>query len=425
MVSVNKRTIFLYFFLFAGVFNDLLRIPSTEITLFRVLLPFAVIICLYCSKRARMLYVLYVILSFLAFVQSFIFCLVNKEGVAFDPVHLAKFLFYYACITVVIGAVIAVFEQAPSLFQKDFRIYMVISSLGHLGAFILRYHLKVYEDLLLNNQNDYGAMLAMVLPFFYYKLRRTYKLFYLSFTAIVIVYSVLNDCRTALFAIVLQILIIICLDMSKTMKGSGWITVVIALMITLVLIMSALLSESGFELNGRNWDDTIVEPIKHIITGRSLDEHKSNLFRTNATIESIKLVWRTKLLGIGAGNLGLVLRRALNDYPAMEEWVYLYDYVSPHNAFFEFLLEWGYAAVIGFGLIIREIVRTIRKDHKTDIDKSFIVISISSLLWMIGPSGILVDYFIFIVFTYLLIIVISERKAGTRLNEDQDARRSL
>ena len=420
MLSINKRTIFLYFFLFTGVFNDVLRIPSTEVTLFRALLPFAVIISIYCSKKVKLLYVFFVILSLVSYVQSYVFCLINDEGIAFYPVHLVKFLFFYACLTVVIGSVIVIFEQSPLMFRESFLGFVVLNSLILLGLFIIRYHAKLGEDTILNNPNDYGAMLTMVLPFFYYCFSKYHKIIRILFISTVVVYAVLNDCRAAIFAMVIQVFVIIWVKSLRTVRGSGWIAIAGLCAILIAFVVSSLLSSSGFELNGQNWDDIIVEPIRRVLSGRASDNGSElNLFRTNATIACIGLVWKTKLLGIGAGNLGFLLRRVLEDFPANEQWIYQYDYVSPHNAFFEFLLEWGYVAVIGFGLIIREIVLAIRKDNKTDIDKCFIVISISSLLWMIGPSGILVDYFIFIVFTYLLIIVVNERKVGTRLNEDQ------
>ena len=78
MIRYRRHITFLYIFLFAGAFNDLLRLGGSQINLFRILLPFALLDTILLSTKARKAYLVGLVVAGISLVQSLIFTALNS-----------------------------------------------------------------------------------------------------------------------------------------------------------------------------------------------------------------------------------------------------------------------------------------------------------------------------------------------------------
>lgn len=415
MIKIKKNISFLYFFLFAGAFNDILRIGTSKITLFRILLPLAIIKILLCSRNVRKLYVIYIIIAVISLIQSAIFCFTNRVGILFSFNRYCTGLFYYICIITIIGSVMVIYELSYKNFEEEFERYIVFVGVCYLFVFMYIYH-GGYDyscrNFIINNPNDYGAMLAAVLPLFYFKAKKTKKYIYIVFILVTILYLVLNDCKLALLGVVTQIFIIIYLEIRN--KSMGYRKLLIIFSIFCVAIILFLLDKKNITFHGYTWRETVINPIKAMINGDMYTQSNTSVsYRVNTFIASIKWMMKTKMLGIGIGNSGVLIRNILGEHTLYESWMEK-ESISLHNAFLEIFIEFGFIAIIGVFVIVKKIIKILKITKLKSYQICFVTIVISSLLWLQGPSGITTDYQIFAIFAFLLL------NTSSKLLEDQD-----
>ncbi len=411
MIQLKPYTAFLYLFLFAGFFNDVIRLGSSQLTLFRVLLPVAFALTVNFSRRLRNLYIIFGLFSIIALLQSFAFCSYNNMGIEFKLSRFLTYLFYYFCIFAVIGAVIALYEKEKENFAKNFETFLVAVGIGYLLMFAVIYHVSSARNYLnINNQNDYGAMLTMLCPVFFYRNRDKKEPINYIFIALVMLYLVLNDCKLALLGLAAQIFIVIYLDLrSRTVV---WRPLLLVPAIFTLIVLVLLLNMSDFSAHGYDWNNTIMSPIKAMLKGELYPQSNTSVtYRVNTFIVSTKWMVKTKFMGVGLGNSGLIVRKVLGDKNLYEKWM-VNNTVSLHNAFLEFLLELGVVAIAGFIALIRKIVCILRETKMDNAEACFITVSVSGLLWLQGPSGILVDYLIFAAFAFLLLRIMKTDDGG-------------
>lgn len=405
MLKIKKNTTFLYLFLFTGAFNDILRLGTTDLTLFRIMLPFAIVLTLFKSKKVRKLYLLTFGIAVVSFLQSLWFCEFNDIGIQFSTNRYILYLFYYICIVAVIGSVLLIYENDKCNFQKNFLKYIVIIGIGYLLIFMYIY-LGNYSysntNIVINNYNDYGAMITAVLPVFYFISKNKGEFFFKIYIVTAIIFLILNDCKLALLGVIVQAAIIIYFEMGNRIGYRKWLIIPTILA---VLFFVFVANSIDISLHGYTWKETIVEPIRLIIRGEMYAQSNTSVsFRVNIFVVSIHWILKTKLLGIGVGNSGLLLRNILGNYGLYDSWMNR-NSVALHNVFMEILLEFGVIAVIGIVCIAKKVRFVLRKRKLEQIEICFIAVIISSILWGMAPSRITTDYQIIAILSFLLLSV--------------------
>ncbi len=411
-IDIRSKTTFFYLFLFAGAFSDVLRVGTTQLTLFRVLLPVVVILSLLDSVRVRRLYLIAAVIGLIALVQFAFFSVINEIGVRFSTSRYLTYLFYYFCIVAVIGVVIRIYESEGERFTESFQTYIVFTGICYLVVFMLMRHTGLaYRSgfFQFNNPNDYGAVIAACAPVFYFRARTGWRrILHLAFIPIAMLYLALNDCKLALLGVLVQVVIIAYLELRNRMYRYRKVMFLPLLLacVTLILIADAL----DLSLNGYSWKSTIMEPIKMMLNGDMYTQSNTSvLYRVNTFIASVQWMFNSCFLGIGIGNAGVLMRNVLGQHGLYTEWL-VNESVSLHNAFLEIFLDFGFVALFGAVLLIRKVIRVLKNMILNRPQMCFVTIVISSLLWLQGPSVVLTDYQIFAVGAFCLLSV-SEKSA--------------
>ncbi len=404
---IKKDLLLVYIFLFFGAFNDVIRIGTTKITLFRILLPFVFFTVLLKCDLNRKLFILTCVLGVILLLQSVIFCDVNKIGVRFIVDRFIEYMFYYFCIFVVICSVIMIYKYLNYNnydFEEEFAKFLIFIGVLYLLIFILLYHFPSIRDYIyLNNQNDYGAMLTAILPIYYYRMKKNRNCIYIFLIGMTLLYLLKNDCKMALLGAIIQIFLIIYLELKDK-----YISLKNFVMIPVVVLFVGFIyfaNSRNISINGYNWQDTIMKPIRAITTLEMYPQSNTSIsFRVNTFIVGIIWLKKTFFLGVGIGNSGILIKNILGNHNLYDSWMGNVA-VSVHNVFLEVLLDFGIIAIIGFVLLIRENISLIKKNKLKGYEKAFIVLSVSSLLWLQGPSGVLVDYLIVMIFVYYILLL--------------------
>ena len=156
----------------------------------------------------------------------------------------------------------------------------------------------------------------------------------------------------------------------------------------------------GYPLQG-----IISEPIERILTNNPYPTYTaSTSFRTNTTIFGFNTLWDLKGMGIGAGNFGIILKKEFpNINPAYTQALNAPS-MSLHNSWLEFVLDFGIIAVI---LLMIPLIYAIRlyfgRQKMSLIEKISLIFIFSFPVWVLGPSGVYTQYYLFVVITYLVI----------------------
>lgn len=405
MLKNKKTTTFLYLFLFAGAFNDILRLGSTDITLFRIMLPFAILLTLSKSKKVRKLYLLTLGIAIVSFMQSLLFCDLNHVGIQFSINRYMLYLFYYICIVTVIGSVILIFEKNILNFEYKFQKYIVIIGIGYLFIFMYIY-LGDYNysnmNIVINNYNDYGAMITAVLPIFYYKSKNKNKLLFMIYIAMAVTFLILNDCKLALLGVITQVFMIIYFELGKNIRYRKLLLIPVILVVLVFLFFA---NSMDISLHGYTWKGTVVEPIKSVIHGEMYAQSNTSIsFRVNIFIVSIQWILKTKILGIGIGNSGLLMKKELEYHGLYDSWMNSSS-VALHNVFMEILLEFGVIAIFGIIYILKKVILILRKSKLDQMEICFVTVILSSIFWGMAPSRITTDYQIIAIISFLFLSV--------------------
>lgn len=216
-ISQKKIVIFfIKFILLLAVFNDIIRVPNTVISGYRLFLPAILFMSLINIQLTWKYFWLGSGLIFLLFIQNIIFCEVFKYEDTIDFVWQLRYLFYYFCIIAIFVLIHllrkkdnVVFEK---LFHKGIPLIGVFCLLAYFGAIT-----PSFERINFTNWNDYGACLAAVFPWFFIECffgrRRN-----VIFCAAIIMTLWKGDSKSALAGIIIQIGIISSIALIKRVK---------------------------------------------------------------------------------------------------------------------------------------------------------------------------------------------------------------
>lgn len=406
-IDIRFKTTFLYVFLFAGAFNDLLRLGSSSINLFRILLPVAFLITLISSVRSRRIYLIALIIGLLALVQSLFFCYINDAGVRFSLERYLSYLVLYFGIVVVITSIVTIYEANRDCFIRSFSSFIMCVGVCYLIVFAAMYLLHYdYSSLpiTLNNPNDYGAVIAATIPVFYFRSKESrHPLIMLAYIPIAMLLLVINDCKLVLLGVAAQILIVAYLEIRN--RAYRYRRLILLPAILAFIIVLIIVDALDVTLNGYSWKDSIVAPIQAMFRGEMyMQSNTSVLYRINSIIASVQWMFYSGFLGIGIGNSGVLMRNVLGSHGLYGEWM-VNESISLHNAFLELLLDFGFVAVIGLVLLIRKIIQVFKNSVLNRMQMCFLTVILSAILWLQAPSVVLTDYQIFTIITFLLVAV--------------------
>lgn len=398
--KTNKTSLFLYIFLFTAAFNDLLRIGTSRLSIFRILLPIAMLVAFCSSGKARKVYAIMGLVLIASLAQSLFFCNSNDVGVHFSINRYLVYAFYYLCIASVVAAVLSIVEDVE-FGVEDFSRFLSVIGVCYLLVFIYIYYSNqhnISSSLIINNPNDYGAMLTAMFPFFYCYYKEKGRIASLLFIAISLMFLVLNDCKLALLGTIVQVFLLSYFELRN--KKPKWKNATLIAIASAFIAFLIFVNNKDFTFHGYSWEGTVVEPIKAMLQGHLYGQSNTSVsYRVNTFIVSMEWLKRTRLVGIGIGNSGFLIRNVLGARSLYLSWLNN-TAVSLHNVFLEVLLEFGIIAIIGVALIAKTVIKILGKLELNKYEVMFLTTLISSLLWLQGPSGVLTDYMIVVLFTY-------------------------
>ncbi len=417
IIKINIVEFFSYVILFSAIFNDILRVPNTKLSLFRLCSFIGLIIGLWYSKTLIKSLVYYIILAAITFLQSMYFISISNFGLRFNLSRYVEHQYYAFCIMIIILIVNVLFLYDGVLFFKKMEKFLFFCAGCYTLIIVLLYvYPGIRNYLYINNVNDYAACLAMLYPLIWKKFYTEKSIISLLLLVVIPVFSLISDCKLSFFAIVLQLIVgmyYINREALKKYKKLVFIFFVIAGAAAVYTIMNMNIVINGYDLK-----QMISDPVEHIVHGELYPTSDSSItYRTNGMIMLFKWIVRSKLLGIGFGNAGVMMKCELSKHGLYSTWLNS-EAISPHNSLLEFVIEFGLIAVfLGYKVIVAS-VKTMKKSHLDTDDIMFVMVVLSSVLWLHGPSIIITDYLIFIGIMYYFINYKSGEKPLLKLTKN-------
>ena len=394
----------IYIILVFAVMSDILRIPGTSLTFYRLSMPIAFFIVMLYPKWAKRL----VMLSIAFCVVNFIFNLFCYQIYSVDITFSAGGVLKYCVLYFSIFLAIILVCILKEILKEDFELSFInwICAMGViLMVTLIAYDIAPYffGELPLDNPNNYGCYIAAVFPFYLGRAYQNKRLFYFLLSLMCLILLYVNDSKVSLFGVLIQIAIFFCITGSETKKSFVFrrlIVPALAIVVVIAVIFGVNPAIHGYPLQG-----IISEPIERILTNNPYPTYTaSTSFRTNTTIFGFNTLWDLKGMGIGAGNFGIILKKEFpNINPAYTQALNAPS-MSLHNSWLEFVLDFGIIAVI---LLMIPLIYAIRlyfgKQKMSLIEKISLIFIFSFPVWVLGPSGVYTQYYLFVVITYLVI----------------------
>lgn len=406
-IIVRKQTALLYATLFAAVFNDVLRISGTDISLFRILMIVTWIQCF--AKRSNKLgkcLLVFFVFVVINGIQTLYFTSLDGFQNSVTIQRFLSYVYFAFCIFSVIFFTFEIFRYRKKYFIKEFCRFVVVCSYIILGLFIYiaisKHILGRNVSLFVSNVNNYGMYLNLVIPLFLDRFFSGQKKSSIITLSLMVIGMVVNDCKINLIAAVIMLVVFLILkrkDASQTISR----TVIGFIIFFSVVIFVAYFTSGNLILNGHGFEELIGTPIKRIITGSLYSTSLTSIrYRVNVIIVGIPWLLKTHLIGIGFGNANILMRSALGGY-IMKEKLYDYQSISLHNAPLELLLDFGIISLVCYIIGIAYTIKIVKKKQLTAFQIVFCSTVLSLPVWILSPAGITTTYFLFItmVFMYL------------------------
>ena len=263
---------------------------------------------------------------------------------------------------------------------------------------LLYFYPRIKDILYINNVNDYASCLALLYPLIWKRFCVKKSAGCLILLGTIPVLCLLNDCKLAFFAIIVQLLVGLYYINREALKKFKVIVFIFFAFATIIAVYN--LYKMNVVINGYNINEMLAEPLEHILKGEMYPASNTSMsYRTNVIIVFIKWIKKTKLLGIGFGNAGIMMKYELIKHGLYSTWI-SNEAISPHNSLLEFLVEFGWIACALFIKVIIESIKIIKKSKLDYDDIMLLMVVISAVLWLQGPSIIITDYLIFIGIIY-------------------------
>lgn len=395
-ISRKRMSIIIIVILFMAVFNDIIRLPGTVISGYRLALP--IVLCMSLVEfRLTWRYFLFGSgMFFLLIIQNILFCDIFKYENSIDFYWQLRYLFYYAGIIAIFILIRILRVKYLFVFQRMFYKGIPMMGIACLFAYVGSLTLT-FEKIVFTNQNDYGACLAAVFPWFFMEsfLGKRRNIFW---CVIIVAALLFGDSKAALAGILVQIGVITAIASIKKIKEGN--KVLFFLVPVMVLGCLAIIF-SPIQINGYSIKLMFTGMVSHIVNGTTYEMNDSSMaWRTNAIIYMLRGIKASHFMGIGIGNTGKLLRQLMPDIISRQKFASIA--VSPHCAWLEFFCDCGIWAIglcaYIYATAVKKLFRA-RQLDKTEI--FFVAFTISFPVWIMGPSGIYTIYFIFIIIAWL------------------------
>ena len=403
-ISINKKTL-LYITLFSAVFNDVLRIGGTDLSMFRLIMVITWIYCIGLNFRkfSKWFLAFAGIMSINMF-QTGIFAVTNQFNISFSLYRYISYVYFAFCIFTVIYFTVFLYEIDKEGFIKDFTKFIYMCSYGILIIFtyiaIARHILNQNISLFISNVNNYGMYLDCVLPFFILRIIKNKSPSAAAFFVISMLMMAINDCKINIIGCFAELLILLVLG---TKNGSLKIHERYSMIIWLMAIFGIifLFCQGIISLNGHGFLELVEEPLRRLVTGKPYANSVASIpYRVNVIIVGIQWLFKTKFIGIGFGNSNILMRHDMETYN-MKEKLYTYQSISLHNAPLALLLDFGFLAVIFYMKAIKRVIKVAAQKNLDDLKVIFGTVGLSIPVWILSPAGITTTYFLFIIVSFL------------------------
>lgn len=391
------ETIIVYFILFCGIFSDLLRINGTSITLYRLLLPVAIVIMLMNTRVIKKFFVYVCFLSIITFIQYIIFFTVAYPEMQFDFECFITAYVMYGLAGVFVSLIAILKEIDNDFFYQRIMLFIEIVG-GILCAISLTNYFFPYivSGLTIDNINNYSCYFVALIAVLLIQYRKSKNVLILLYICILCLAIYINDSKASLFGLVFMFGVFICVS-PKIKSNAGFVVfrfvLPLCFLFTVIIILIINPHIHGYTLRG-----TISDPIMRIIENRPYDYYNTSIsYRTNTTIFSINQFIHMGGIGVGIGNTG----RLLGEYFPNTSWG-VSTSSSLHNAWLELLLDGGIIILVLYIIVIVYSIRLFfRRETLKDIEVLRVIFVMSLPIWIIGPSGIYTMYYLFAIFSLI------------------------
>ena len=388
---------FIAVILFFSVLNDVLRVPGTPVSLFRLLLPLILLYCLPYIKKKKNLIVIAILLIALYVVQSYVFSKLLLKKDYLNITHIGTYIVYFVSVFTIFLSIRVLREKKGDAFEKYF--FDFILKVGYVYTILFFISMSpLCEVLGTANRNTYAAGVAAIFPIY---LISAYSGRMLDNIVCILVIAgmYIGDCKAAMMGVFLQIgVFVVTLFMRRIKDSKKYFVLLFGMLVVCIL----LLLNSSFSINSYNIGEMFYNMRDHILNLELFPNNNSSLaYRTNSIVLLIKALLESRFLGLGLGNTSIYLAEIMkNDLPAS---LSASTSISPHFGLLEFYVDcgiWGIVVtVIPLVIAIRKLINGKNNDL---LDCAFIMFTISFPMWCMSASGIYTVYIIYIMMAFFL-----------------------
>lgn len=384
----------IFIILFFAAFNDIIRIPNTVFSIYRLMIPIILSLALYYIKETWIFFFGGILLLVPLFIQNLIFCKVLKVEATIDLDWQFTYFIHYGYIIVIFILIRILRSRDINAFKKIFTKFIPI--VGVLCIFFYLISISPYYGSSgLANRNNYAVCLAAVFPWYFTK--TIHGKIQNSIICIAILAALwIGDSKAALAGIIIEIGVIAGIQIIKRLQNGNRL---VFLILILIVITGILICFSPLDINGYKIKEMFVGMLSHIAKGEPYRDSGSSLsYRTNAIIYMLKGITESGFMGIGVGNTGKLLAQMMPD--AAQE--VAKSFVSPHCAVLEFFCDCGIAAIIlCLYIYYRAIKKMFHAKELGQIDIYFVSFTLSFPMWSMSASGLYTIYIVFIIIAWL------------------------
>lgn len=393
----NPEINFIYLTLFFAIFNDIIRFGG-ELTLYRISLPFLII----CVCRYKKNFKIFCFGSGLLLLLTIVQYLCTDKYIKNPIPYSGSWMFYYFLLYEgIFSLILAVrhLKQVDVNFSYNMQIFLKNNMVLRLILLIIGMEFESLRSVIyfanINNYAMSGAILLILVlcnqkHILFRKLKN--MICFLVLSAIFLKY----DNKAVLLGLFVIMGVYIILYITEKFKCNNiWFKIGLPICILLGVIIWIITAKPL--LNGYSLYDMTVDAVKRIFTQEAyMDNGGSTHYRVDVIVMGVGLVFGGEIiLGLGMGNFARFLGKYMKGYEG-------FNALSPHNAWLEFMIDFGTLAVILYiTIIIRTFKLYVNRTHCT-IEKEKILFVFSFPLWVMSASGIYTEYSVWIMIAYLL-----------------------
>lgn len=386
-IKKHRVTVITHFvvLLIAGM-STILR-PSLEsnITLFRVLLPFLFLwLFIVNVKKGIELSIIIVLFLLYSLIVSYLFRFHNFDLI-FNLYYITVFFFfyYYKEVLKICGA-IPMYKFLSGFFKTIIILGLIQLFFG--GVYFNTQDRLPAVNIFFWNENEYSSVLAIFAPLFFLREKGYAKYLWIAVATYLMIY---NDAKLAVFSLIVFFAgMFVLKNKLLKVKYLGFILLAIIGIVVLFLLKSySIQGEYTIEyfisrLTEHIW---LREPLLHIGTFNA---------RSNAVILGIKEFLDSYCLGIGPGNSLPMMKEIV--VPGTEK----YTALSMHNFTLQIITEMG---LFGIGIIALFIMKIVKAAEESIYDDNLVFLFfISCLISITLLSGAWSNYFYLLILFYAL-----------------------